>query len=83
VNERSLILKTLRNLTQTFTMNKREHIQTLKREIAKLNRAIDQKVLRGQSYFLEAKRHAFLLKQLQGYERRERGVFSRLIPVLF
>lgn len=64
-------------------MNKREYIQTLKKEIAKLNRTIDEKVLKGQSYFFEAKRHAFLLKQLQGYERREQGIFSRLIPVLF
>lgn len=64
-------------------MNKREYIQTLKKEIAKLNRIIDEKVLREQSYFLESKRHAFLLKQLKSYERREQGIFSRLIPVLF
>lgn len=64
-------------------MNKREYIQTLKKEIAKVNRIIDEKVLKEQSYFIESKRHAFLVKQLHKYEQREQGLFSRLLPILF
>lgn len=64
-------------------MSKKEYVQTLKRELAKLNQIIDEKVLREQSYFIESKRHAFLVKQLHKYEQREQGIFSRLIPVLF
>lgn len=64
-------------------MNKREHIQTLKREIAQVNRIIDEKVLKEQSYFIESKRHTFLVKQLRKYEQQEQGIFTRFIPVLF
>ncbi|OGZ45755.1 MAG: hypothetical protein A3C84_00330 [Candidatus Ryanbacteria bacterium RIFCSPHIGHO2_02_FULL_48_12] len=47
-------------------MNSVASIQLAKREIKKLNRLIDQKIIRGESYRSESRRHKELVHRLQG-----------------
>jgi hypothetical protein len=45
-------------------MSKYEIVKSLKSEIKKINRIIDQKILMGAPYSLESRRHKFLTSQL-------------------
>jgi len=78
VNERSHILTILINQIYIFTMTKRQYIQMLERELIKLNQKIDKKILQGQSYLFESKRHSFLLKQIKKAQEREPSIFRRM-----
>jgi hypothetical protein len=46
-------------------MSKTILIKELKKEINSLNAVIDMRIIRGLSYKAEARRHKFLLRQLQ------------------
>lgn len=56
-------------------MSKHQIIRELRREIAKLNRVIDLAIIRGVSYREEARRHKFLVAQLNRLQPR-RSIFS-------
>jgi hypothetical protein len=45
-------------------MSKHQIVRSLRQEIRKLNRIIDQKIILGQSYYNESRRHKFLMSQL-------------------
>lgn len=57
-------------------MSKHEIVKSLRTEIKKINRIIDQKILMGAPYALEARRHKFLTSQLRRLAPRE-GWFER------
>jgi hypothetical protein len=58
-------------------MSKTELKYTINTEIDKINRVIDQKILRGLSYTEEARYHNQLLKQLHMlYTRNTRSFFK-------
>lgn len=46
-------------------MSKNTMIKTIKREISDLNWKIDMKIIKGQSYRQDARRHKILLMQLR------------------
>ena len=46
-------------------MSKTTMIKTIKKEISALNWAIDMKIIKGQSYRQDARRHKILLMQLR------------------
>lgn len=46
-------------------MSKSEHKKAIEWEIKRLNTVIDQKIVRGLDYKVEAKRHLSLLKELK------------------
>ena len=46
-------------------MSKNELKKTVESEIKRLNKIIDRKIIKGESYRTEAKRHLVLLKWLQ------------------
>mgnify|MGYP003426530568 CR=1 len=48
-------------------MSKSEYIKSLEKEIRKVNRIIDIKILQGKNYFIESRRHKFLKKQISQY----------------
>ncbi len=48
-------------------MSKNEYIKSLEKEIRKVNRIIDIKILQGKNYFIESRRHKFLKKQISRY----------------
>jgi hypothetical protein len=62
-------------------MTRNQYVKSLEAEIKKLNRRIDQKIMRGENYFFESIRHKFLLKQLQKHESE--GLLTKLFPSFF
>ncbi len=62
-------------------MSRNQYIRSLEIELRKLNRRIDQKIMRGQSYFFESLRHKFLLKQLKKHQGD--NILTRLFPSFF
>ncbi len=62
-------------------MSKNEYIKSLDRELEKVNRLIDTKILEGKNYFIESRRHKFLLRQIKEY-RGNVGFMSRFFSFL-
>lgn len=58
-------------------MSKNEYIKSLEKELKKVNKLIDLKILEGKNYFIESRRHKFLLRQIREH-RGQVGIFSRL-----
>jgi hypothetical protein len=58
-------------------MSKHEIVRSLKSEIKKVNRIIDQKILMGAPYSLESRRHKFLTSQLKHLAPQGAGFFGR------
>ena len=57
-------------------MTRIQYVKSLESEIAKLNRRIDQKILRGENYLFDSMRHKFLVRQLK--QHQSVGLFGRL-----
>lgn len=56
--------------------------KTIKREIKRLNKDIDLKIIKGLPYKAEARRHRFLTSQFYGfYEKRNANFFKRFSHV--
>lgn len=62
-------------------MTRSQYIRTIESELKRLNRRIDQKILRGENYFFDSIRHKFLLKQLKKHQGD--GILNRLFPAFF
>ncbi|HEX7724792.1 MAG TPA: hypothetical protein VF438_03610 [Candidatus Paceibacterota bacterium] len=58
-------------------MSKQEIVKSLRSEIKRINRIIDQKILLGAPYALESRRHKFLTSQLNRIAPQGTGWFSR------
>jgi hypothetical protein len=58
-------------------MSKSEYIKSLEKEIRKVNRIIDIKILQGKNYFIESRRHKFLKKQMNQYAGQT-GLLTRI-----
>lgn len=58
-------------------MSKYEIVKSLKYEIKKINYVIDQKIIQGQPYYREARRHKFLISQLSRLAPQKQSWFSR------
>lgn len=61
-------------------MTKITHIYTLNKEIARVNKKIDQKILKGESYNRESRQHKILRAQLRQVEKD--NAFSRSLRLL-
>lgn len=56
---------------------------TIRKEIKKLNKDIDLKIIKGLPYRAEARRHKFLVSQFYGfYEARKTSFFRKTFQVL-
>jgi hypothetical protein len=62
-------------------MTRNQYLKSLEAEIKKLNRRIDDKIMRGQNYFFESLRHRFLLNQLRKHQSK--SFLGRLFPTFF
>jgi hypothetical protein len=63
-------------------MSKITLAHNLRKEIKKLNREIDMKIIKGLPYKAEARRHKFLVSQFYGfYESSKRSWFQRTFNV--
>lgn len=63
-------------------MSKYEIVRSLKREIKKINYIIDQRIIAGVPYANEARRHKFLMSQLNRLEPQRTGVFARVATAM-
>ena len=59
-------------------MSQTQYLKIVEREIQKINKAIDLKILRGEDYSKEARNHKLLLKKVR-YTNRQ-NFFSRFFP---
>ncbi len=61
-------------------MSQKQYLQTIEKEIQKLNKIIDLKIMRGEEYRKEARDHRLLLKKIRYNNRRNffRNLFSPL-----
>ncbi|OIO30118.1 hypothetical protein COX93_01115 [Candidatus Nomurabacteria bacterium CG_4_10_14_0_2_um_filter_30_12] len=60
-------------------MSQKQYFKTIEREIQRINRIIDLKILRGEEYIKEARDHKLLLKKVRFYNRQsflKRFLFS-------
>lgn len=62
-------------------MSQAQYLKMLEREIQRVNRKIDLKILEGRNYMKEAREHKLLLKKVRYHSRR--NFFSRFFPTIF
>lgn len=51
-------------------MSRNQYIKMLERELNKVNKIIDLKILQGRNYLIESHRHRFLLRKLRDMKNR-------------
>ena len=61
-------------------MSQSQYLKILEREIQKINKKIDLKILQGQNYKKEAMEHKLLLRKVRYHTRQ--SFFSRFFPRL-
>jgi hypothetical protein len=59
-------------------MSQSQYIKALEREIQEINKKIDLKILRGESYLREARDHKLLLRKVRYNTRR--NFLRRIFP---
>ncbi len=59
-------------------MSQRQYLKSIELEIQRINKVIDQKIVRGEDYWKEARDHKLLLKKVRFHARR--SFFRRLFP---
>ena len=62
-------------------MTRHQYTQTLARELQKINERIDYKILHGQRYTDDSKRHKILLERFNR-QRRRLSFFARMAHVM-
>lgn len=62
-------------------MSQAQYLRMLEREIQKINKKIDLKILQGQSYFKEARDHKLLLQKVRYHTRR--SFLNRFVNLFF
>jgi len=51
-------------------MSQKQYLKIIEKEIARINKTIDTKILRGEEYKKEARDHKLLLKKIRFYNRQ-------------
>lgn len=62
-------------------MSQAQYLKMLEKEIQKINKRIDLKILQGQVYRKEAREHKLLLKKVRYHTRK--GLLNRFINLFF
>jgi hypothetical protein len=62
-------------------MSQAQYLKMLEREINKINKKIDLRILQGQDYRREARDHKLLLRKVRFHTRR--GIMNRLVNLFF
>jgi hypothetical protein len=60
-------------------MSQKQYLKTVEKEIQRINRIIDLKIMQGKEYTKEARDHRLLLKKVRFHNRQ--SFFRRLFPV--
>ncbi len=62
-------------------MTKEQYLKIINKELAKVNKKIDVKIIRGEEYFREMREHKLLLRKVRQFKGQ--GFFSRIMSNLF
>ena len=62
-------------------MSQTQYLKMLEREIQRINKKIDQKILQGQEYRKEARDHKLLLRKVRYHTKR--GFMTRFVDLFF
>jgi hypothetical protein len=62
-------------------MSQTQYLKMLEREIQKINKKIDLKILEGEKYVKEAREHKLLLKKVRYHARK--GFMNRFVDLFF
>ncbi len=63
-------------------MSRQQYLKLLEREIHLLNKKIDEKILRGETYYKESRDHKLLLRKIRQIAGRP-SIFARFMPSMF
>ena len=59
-------------------MSQKQFLQSIELEIQRINKIIDQKIVRGEDYWKEARDHKLLLRKVRFHARR--SFLRRMFP---
>ena len=59
-------------------MSQKQYLKLVEKELQKVNKVIDQKIMRGEEYVKEARNHKLLLRKIRFHARQ--SFFRRLFP---
>ncbi len=59
-------------------MSQKQYLKSVEKELQRINKIIDQKIVRGEDYFKEARDHKLLVRKIRFHERRT--FFRKLFP---
>ncbi|MCX6757700.1 MAG: hypothetical protein NTZ44_02345 [Candidatus Nomurabacteria bacterium] len=62
-------------------MSKEQYLKIINKELQKVNKKIDVKIVKGEQYFREAREHKMLLRKARQFNGQ--GFFSRIFGGLF
>ena len=62
-------------------MSQTQYLKLLEREINKINRVIDYKIIHREDYAKEARDHKLMLKKVRYITNSRRNIFQRLFSV--
>ena len=62
-------------------MSQTQYLKMLEREIQRINKRIDLKILQGEAYFKEARNHKLLLQKVRYHTRK--GLMNRFVDLFF
>ena len=62
-------------------MNHQEYVRIIEKELQRINKIIDHKIIHGEEYIREARDHKLLLRKMRLHSRR--SVFGRFVPSVF
>lgn len=62
-------------------MSQSQYLKMLEKEIQRINKRIDLKILEGRNYMKEAREHKLLLKKVRYHTRR--GLVNRFVNLFF
>jgi len=63
-------------------MSQKQYLKMLEKEIKKVNRKIDEKIMRGEEYRKEARDHKLMLRRMRYFTRQNffRNLKNRFFP---
>lgn len=62
-------------------MKHQEYLKLLEKEVQKINKVIDQKIINGEEYLREARDHKLLMKKVRAHQRTP--FFNKFFPSIF
>ncbi len=62
-------------------MSQSQYLKMLEKELSRVNRIIDAKIMKGESYVKEARDHKLILRKVRYITSSRRGWLERLVGV--